>query len=126
MSEDQQPQTIEEAFQHLEHNSETERSFWRHGEVAEEAKATDERHRQEATQHDFERGVMYERPDGDGTATFCRPAANVGPGQNQSEEHLSRIDRERYVEQLETRLASSNTTMNATTTTCTTTTFPED
>jgi hypothetical protein len=96
----------------LEHNSETDRSFSRrHGEVAEEAKATDERHRQEATQHDFERGVMYERSgDGDGTVTFRRPAANAGPGQNQSEEHLPRIGRERYVQQLETRLTTTNAT----------------
>jgi hypothetical protein len=66
----------------LEHNSETERSFSRrHGEVAEEEKATDKQHCQEATQHDFEWVVMYEYPgDGDGTVTFRRPVAN-GPGQ---------------------------------------------
>ena len=48
MSEEQRPETFEEAFQHLECNSETERSFrMRHGgEVAEE-KATEERRHQE-------------------------------------------------------------------------------
>jgi hypothetical protein len=49
MSEEQRPEMFEEAFQHLEHDAETERSFiLRHGEIlAGEEEAADERYRQE-------------------------------------------------------------------------------
>jgi hypothetical protein len=117
MSEEQQPETFEEAFQHLEHDSDTERSFMRrHREVAEEEKATDERRRQEvqdATQHDFERGITYERRgDGDGTVTHRMPGPNHGHLQNQSEGHLSRSDREEYSAELEPRLANDGSPLD--------------
>jgi hypothetical protein len=115
--EEHQPNAFAEAFQHVEYDSEAERGFLRrHTEVVEEEKAADERLLQEfheATQHDFERGGMiYERPgEGDGTVTH-RVDPN-GSVPNQSEGHLSRIDREGYVSQLETRLASAtNDTIN--------------
>ena len=89
MSEQQQPQTFEETFEDLEYNSETERSFLaRHGQVVNGEKVTDERRRHEATQHDFERGIVYERPgDGDGTVT-SRLVPNGPLLMNQSEGHL--------------------------------------
>jgi hypothetical protein len=125
MSEEQQ--TFEEAFQGLEYNSETERSFLaRHGQVLQAEKATDERRRHEATQHDFERGIVYERPgDGDGTVT-SRPAPNGPLLTNQSEGHLSRAGREMYMQQLETRLAATSSNTNDSTNAINSETFPPD
>ena len=54
---EQPHKTFADAFQHMECDPETERGFLRrHGENADAEKATDERRRQEAAQHDFERG----------------------------------------------------------------------
>ena len=95
MSEEQQPGTFAAAFAHLEYDSETERNFMgRHGAwITEQDNAADERSRQEdhdTNQQDFERGIVHERPagDGDGIVTHRMPGPNR---RNQSEGHLSRM-----------------------------------
>jgi hypothetical protein len=57
------------------------------------------RARQEEEQADFSRGITHARTsgDGDGTITFRRPGPNE---QRLSEGNLSRIERERYAEDL--------------------------
>jgi hypothetical protein len=82
--EQSRPTTFEEAFQDVELTSASaDVSFLRrHGD---EEKAEDGRRRQEShesTQHDFDRGILYERHgDGDGTVTFNMPPPNDGgPG----------------------------------------------
>jgi hypothetical protein len=102
MSEDEQrpaAATFEEAFRDVQPRPDLEATLMaRYPELQVEAERV-RRARQEEEQAYFSRGIPHVRTsgDGDGTITFRRP----GPNEHRlSEGNLSRIERERYAEDL--------------------------
>ena len=91
--------TFEEAFRGVQSRPDLEATLMaRHPELQVEAERV-RRARQEEEQADFSCGITHARTsgDGDGTITFRRP----GPNEHRlSEGNLSRIERERYAEDL--------------------------
>ena len=100
MSEDEQrpAATFNEAFRDVEPRPDLEATFMaRHPELQVKAERV-RRVQQEDEQADFARGITHARSgDGDGTITFRMP----GPNEHRlSEGNLSRIERERYAEDI--------------------------